>query len=306
MIDDLEWLLQRQCGVISRVQARRLLSDAFVRRELANRRWQVAHRGIYVTTNGDLSRVQRNWVGILVAGAGQPSAPLAGLSALNSSGLRGYPTDLVDVYADGYVKNPPRFVRCHRCGPVPATAVQLSRNPPRTSLARAVIDAARWSPSDVRARAIIAASVQQRLVRPKALIDAVQQLSRLRRSELITATIQDTAGGSESISELDFLRLCRTGALPMPSRQTVVRDADGRNRYRDAHFEEWKLHVEIDGSQHMDVASWWADMQRQNAMWIEGERILRFPAWAIRNEPQKVIETVRAALVAAGWRPEQR
>jgi very-short-patch-repair endonuclease len=91
--------------------------------------------------------------------------------------------------------------------------------------------------------------------------------------------------------------------LPLPARQSVVVDASGRRRYRDAYFEEWRVHVEIDGGQHMEVASWWADMQRQNAMWVAGDRVLRFPAWAVRNKPKKVIATVRAALVAAGWRP---
>src|SRR5262249_41519909 len=100
-----------------------------------------------------------------------------------------------------------------------------------------------------------------------------------------------------------FLDLCRKGGLPLPTRQTVVRDASGRRRYRDAYFEEWKLHVEIDCGQHMEVRSWWADMQRQNDMWMSGERVLRFPALAVRNERQKVINAFGAALIKAGWKP---
>jgi very-short-patch-repair endonuclease len=82
-------------------------------------------------------------------------------------------------------------------------------------------------------------------------------------------------------------------------------DADGRRRYRDAHFEEWGVHVEIDGGQHTEVAAWWADMRRQNAMAVAGDRVLRFPAWAIRNKPDEVITAVRTALIAAGWRPRR-
>jgi very-short-patch-repair endonuclease len=44
-------------------------------------------------------------------------------------------------------------------------------------------------------------------------------------------------------------------------------------------------------------------MQRQNAMGINGDRVLRFPAWALRNDPDGVLEQVRAALIAGGWRP---
>jgi very-short-patch-repair endonuclease len=63
------------------------------------------------------------------------------------------------------------------------------------------------------------------------------------------------------------------------------------------------VHVEIDGAQHNDPLAWWADMDRQNALWIEGVRILRFPAWVIRDRPSEVVAQLRAALLAAGWTP---
>ena len=91
--------------------------------------------------------------------------------------------------------------------------------------------------------------------------------------------------------------------LPTPRRQSVINDASGRRRYRDAHFEEWRLHVEIDGSQHMTADAWWRDMHRQNEMWIAGDRVLRFPAWAIRKDRDAIIDQIRRALIVAGWRP---
>jgi very-short-patch-repair endonuclease len=80
-------------------------------------------------------------------------------------------------------------------------------------------------------------------------------------------------------------------------------DSSGRRRYLDAWFEEWQVHVEIDGGHHMDVRQWWADMKRQNDLWIPGDRVLRFPAWLVRERPAEVAAQVRAALLAAGWRP---
>jgi very-short-patch-repair endonuclease len=88
--------------------------------------------------------------------------------------------------------------------------------------------------------------------------------------------------------------------------QHARRDGDGRQRYLDAYFAEWGVHVEIDGGQHTDAAHWWADMRRQNALWIPGDRVLRFPAWAIRNRPNEVITQIRAALTAAGWPGQPR
>jgi very-short-patch-repair endonuclease len=59
--------------------------------------------------------------------------------------------------------------------------------------------------------------------------------------------------------------------------------------------------VEIDGSWHTDADAWWADMRRQNELWIAGDRVLRFPAWLVRQRPARVAAQVRAALMAAGW-----
>ena len=56
-----------------------------------------------------------------------------------------------------------------------------------------------------------------------------------------------------------------------------------------------------DGAAHTSVAAWWADMHRQNGAWISGERVLRFPAVALRHEPELVVGQLRVALVAGGW-----
>ncbi len=61
------------------------------------------------------------------------------------------------------------------------------------------------------------------------------------------------------------------------------------------------MHVEIDGGQHTDAHTWWADMQRQNELWIPGDRVLRFPAWVVRARPAEVVGQMRAALAAGGW-----
>ncbi|MEU5961588.1 hypothetical protein ABZ777_10325 [Micromonospora parva] len=42
-------------------------------------------------------------------------------------------------------------------------------------------------------------------------------------------------------------------------------------------------------------------VRRQNDVWTSGDGILRFPAWLVRGRPDEVADTVRRALVAAGW-----
>jgi very-short-patch-repair endonuclease len=81
-------------------------------------------------------------------------------------------------------------------------------------------------------------------------------------------------------------------------------DRAGTRRFLDAYFEAYRVHVEIDGAQHRDARNWAADMKRQNDLWIAGERVLRFPAYLIRTNPDEVATQLRAALLAAGWTSE--
>jgi hypothetical protein len=166
---------------------------------------------------------------------------------------------------------------------------------------RSLVDAAQWACSDEEARAVIAAGFQQRLVNDADIRQVLDRMPRARRRKLIAQTAADAAGGAHSLAELDFLGLVRRAGLPEPSRQKVRYDATGRRRYLDVYFDGWGVHVEIDGSQHLDALVAWADMRRQNELWIAGDRVLRFPAWAVRNEPDQVIAQLKAALRAAGW-----
>ena len=54
-------------------------------------------------------------------------------------------------------------------------------------------------------------------------------------------------------------------------------DAQGY-RWLDAVWEWARLVAEIDGRWHVDVRAWWADMQRDNALTVDGYRVLRFPS----------------------------
>ncbi|MEV1145633.1 DUF559 domain-containing protein [Micromonospora sp. NPDC049799] len=189
----------------------------------------------------------------------------------------------------------------HRSTRLPVEDVLAVGQPRRTMPSRSIVDAAQWAGTDEEARAIVAAAFQQRLVGGDDLHRVIARAPRIRRRRLILETATDAVGGAHSLAELDFLGLVRRAGLPEPSRQTVRRDSTGRRRYLDAYFQEWRVHVEVDGAHHLDPAHAWADMRRQNALWMEGDRVLRFPAWALRHHPAEVVTQVRAALRAAGW-----
>ncbi|MBB2941387.1 hypothetical protein FB565_001091 [Actinoplanes lutulentus] len=175
-------------------------------------------------------------------------------------------------------------------------------HPPCTTAGRSLVDAGQWALTDTAAVSIVAAALQQRVVAADEVWAVLGARRRLRRRKVIAAALVDAGGGSESGYEVEFLRLCRKAGLPEPSRQAVRRDRAGRRRYRDVFFEPWDVQVEIDGSQHMEVRGWYADMRSGNEIAISGVRLLRFPGWSVRHRPEEVVADVRAALRAAGWR----
>jgi very-short-patch-repair endonuclease len=304
---DLEFLLFRQDGVISRRQALRYLSDKAIRHRLAAGRWLLAHRAVYLTQAGPVSAHQRRWIAALAVGRGR-IAPLGGLSALAVHGLRGFPSGPIHVLVGAHRRDtdPPRGVVVHRTRHLPAEDRHPAGNPPCTMPARSMIDAAQWASTDREAATIVAACFQQRLVSLAEVERAMARLPRVHRRPVIVAAVADAAGGAESIFEIDFARMCRRAGLPEPSRQVARTDRAGRQRYRDVYFDRWAVHVEIDGGQHMDIKAWYADMRQHNEIAIAGERLLRFPGWALRQHPDEVLADVRAALTAAGWRQRSR
>ncbi len=296
---DLDLLLFRQDGVLSLAQAKLHLSVDAVRHRVRSGRWRQLHRGIFLTHNGPPTRSHREWAAVLAVGS---SAVLGGSTSLALAGRRSDSSAIHVLVATKYQpRSVPGGVIVHRTTTLPDSHVHWLAKPPRTKPGRSVVDAAQWARTDDAARLVIADAFQRTLVTLDEVIDVLAIMPRARRRELTRQTAHDCAGGSRSISELDYLRLSRRCGLPDPTRQAVRHDANGHRRYLDAVYEPWGVHVEVDGGQHTEAKAWWADMKRQNALWIAGDRVLRFPAWAIRERPDEVFAQVRAALVAAGW-----
>ncbi len=178
------------------------------------------------------------------------------------------------------------------------------RQPRRTRIARSLVDAAAWMPTDRGAMAVLAAGVQQRLVRVGDLRQVAGRIETLKRRVLITGILGDIAGGAQALSELDFTRqVVRTHRLPEPSRQVARRDSRGRRRWFDVTWDEYKVVVEIDGAQHAeDPLQRWDDMERDNDLQFAGYQVLRFPAWLVRQNPGYVAREIRKALREAGAR----
>jgi very-short-patch-repair endonuclease len=267
--------------------------------------WRSVCRGIVVTHNGQLTREQQLWVAVLAAGE---EAVLAGAAAAAEGGVHGLRAERIDVLVPAARASSVRLrrlppdmaaVRVRRTAILPAAHRRVGR-PPRTTIARSVVDAAAWAPTVREAQLVLAAACQQRRVLPSEVAEVLAVLPTVRRRRLMLTTLTDIEGGAGALSEIDFALLCRRYRLPQPDRQVHRTDFVGRRRYLDAYWPAYRLHVEIDSAHHMDPRQWAADMLRQNEVWIAGDRILRFPAWLIRADPAAVADQLRAALTAAG------
>jgi hypothetical protein len=277
--DGLKELLRDRHGVVTTAEALRYLSPSILRWRLTSGRWQQVCHGVVVVQSGPLSATQQLWAALLWGGKG---ALLAGLTAARLEGLHGFTEPGIHLLLPATtqvrklpIRGSPRAlvgepIVVHRSRWLDEADVHPVRQPPQTRVARSLVDAAAWTATDDRARALLAAGVQQRLVRPSDLMAITARPTRLRRRLLIQATLADVAGGAHALSELDLADLLRRFGVPEPDRQASRRDQDGRRRWLDAVWEAARLIVEVDGRWHTDVTTWWEDMQRDNEFTISG------------------------------------
>jgi very-short-patch-repair endonuclease len=300
-------LLDDADGVLPAGTAMKYLTRDALRWRVESGRWQQPCRGIVVAHSGPLTEIQALRIAVLWAG---PGAALAGLTAATLDGLtgfadRGKPGErsihlLVPAFSQVRRARPDLPLAVHYSRLLGADDIHPLRRPPRTRMARSLVDAAAWMATDRGARAVLAAGVQQRLVRVTDMAAVVARNQRLPRRGIIRDTLDDIAGGAQALSELDFARLLRRHRLPQPDRQAQRRDSLGRRRWLDAVWEAARLIVEVDGAHHMEPVQYWADMDRDNDFTLNGYRVLRFPAFAVRYRPGYVAGKIREALRQAG------
>lgn len=287
---------------MSRAQLYRLgVARWQVRRRSQRRTWRPVGSRAVVLHSGPLPKVQLWWCALINTSG---HAVLAGPTALEAAGLKGYETETIHVAVPKSarpVKQPGVVV--HESRRLRPSDVHPGRRPPQVRAAVAVVQAALWSPDAARACALLAAAVQQRLVRLGELSIEMARVRRHRFRKLILLVLADIDGGAHSLAEIDFARLCRKAGLPAPSRQRVRIDSQGRRRYLDVEWDQFRLVVEIDGMFHMEVARWVDDSLRGNDISLDGRVLLRFPAVVLRTDPERVLAQVRRGLIKAGWRP---
>ncbi len=286
------WLpiAERQEGVLSRRQLELYGVGAdHVRNQVAADRWQLVSPTVVCLTTGQLTSAQRRWAGVLHAG--EP-AVLAGLTALEDAGLdnwaRAEVSVLIPKSEDPPVLTGTRFVETRRDI---AELTEPASSPPRMTVESAALLFAAYDRSERTAGGVLAAVVQQGLTTADLLAEQLKEMKPLRRAPLFRLLLDDIRGGAHSMAEIDLGRLCREHGLALPDRQVPRRDRSGRRRYTDA---EWhlpggrKVVLEVDGSFHVEVEHWWADMARERELVLDGAITLRCSSQEVRAQGAEI------------------
>lgn len=249
---------------------------------------QVSHH-VFCDRDSTLTSEQMRLAAVLESG---PAAMLAGCSALVESGWSGAEPEFVDVIAPrgqrSRARGAPAWIRSHQ----PRDEPRRQGRPPRTTAARAAVDAVGWARSDKEAMMILTSAVQQRLTSPTQVSRELSQRPSTKRAGLVREILVDISAGATSNNEVAFRRECRRRGLPAPRMQTRRRGArgtctDAEFRMADGHL----LIVEIDGIGHLDVTSWNEDITRHNELaWTTGAMILRVTGFAVRHDPDPFFE----------------
>lgn len=298
--DDLDRVVRRQAGVLTRQQLRSLgITPSQLRAALAARRWQAFGRNVVIVHNAALTRVQQEWVAVLLPAK---TAALAGLSSSAAHGLRGFePSQVHVVVSHATESRVPAWVRVHESRRFDPAVVRHVLDRPCTPLPRSVIDAATWSRHPRRACAIVCAAVQQRLVTAESLQAELGSAGRIRHVAIMRSILGDVAGGGHTLTEIELGPLAQQAGFDRPRRQRPRRDPSGRVRYLDIEFDlpdGTVLVVEIDGAAHMQHEQWVGDADRQNEIVIAKNPILRFPSVVVRLEPWRVVDQLRRIRLA--------
>ncbi len=258
-------------------------------------RWQRCGRAV-VLHSGPLTRDER-WRAALVNCG--PQAVLTAFTAAEFAGLKDWQRDQIHVLDSPGARAPqhcPLPIRLHRTVDWPASRWRGYRC---HSLAPAIVIAASTFEKSRSGCGILAAAVQQRLLTADQLLDALNGAARVRHRATLLAAAHDIGGGSQALSEIDFVRLCRRYRLPAPVRQLRRRDSTGRYRYLDATWrrKDGRLVVaEVDGALHLSPRRWWDDQLRQNELALADALVLRFPSVVVRTDPGLVATQLRRAL----------
>jgi hypothetical protein len=123
---------------------------------------------------------------------------------------------------------------------------------------------------------VLAAAVQQRITTATRLEEWIDLLRPLRRARSFRRTLVDIGSGAHSAAERAVRRMCRRHRLALPGGGVLI--------------------LEVDGSFHLEVEQWSADIRRARRLTSPHRIVVRCTSCELHHEDHEVA----ADLIALG------
>lgn len=254
--------------------------------------------GVYVAFTGPVGFLSRCWAALLYAG---PGCVLCLETAAWVWGLRDDTPPTVDVMIPTtrrVVAQPGMRVHLR-------VAVGRRRHPvrqsPVTSVEETVIDLVEVSQTGADAIDVVIRACQRRLTTAARLLATAELRKKMCRRALLLDVLSDVVEGVLSALERRWLRdVERAHGLPRGSRNRPE-GRSGRRRYRDVHYREYRLIVELDGAAAHPEETRERDFLRDNEMLEDGIRTVRYGWRSVAHMACESAGQTARLLRAGGW-----
>lgn len=143
---------------------------------------------------------------------------------------------------------------------------------------------------------LLAAAVQSHRCTVEQLITELKA-GPIHGSALFRTALSEVASGVRSGREAEMMALLRRGHVPDPLFNPLLYYGNEFIASPDAWWPDAGVVVEVDSKEwHLSPRSWERTMRRHARMTALGILVLHFTPRQIREEPQQVLDTIRAAL----------
>lgn len=165
-----------------------------------------------------------------------------------------------------------------------------------TTADRTTYDLARWAPTLTERVTAVDALVHECNVDPAAVLVLRNRHLGAHGGGEIAEVLRLADGRAESPMESRARMALVLGGLPPAVQHPVV--IPGRRYYLDLAYPDQLLAVEYDGADHRTQKQARRDLEREAALVSVGWKILRFDAYVVLFQPQRIVAEVRAELAA--------
>lgn len=197
---------------------------------------------------------------------------------------------------------PTRGHTVHRSSDLIASDIILIGGIRSTTLARALVDSGIPWGAGIVARSLEEA-IRRELVTVQVVAAVLHRVARKGRNgagPMRDVLIERMAllGLAEGPMDEEFLRIMKAAGVDLPEPQVEIHRRGGRLIARvDFVYHQYKLVIELDGEAfHPDRDSFCKDRRKQNALVLEGYRVLRFTYFDLFAAPEYVVSQVVTAI----------